>query len=701
MEFRIADTFTDSLARLTNDEQKAVKTTAFDLQMNPAHPGIQLHRIEKSKDNHFWSARVGRDVRLIVHRTAGSFLLCYVGHHDDAYAWAERRKIERHPTTGAAQIVEVRETVREIPTYVTVERSMPEPAPEASAEPVSRPPAPLFDHLTDDDLLGYGVPPDWTEVVLAATDDDVLDIVAHLPAEAAEAVLQLAVGETPAVTPAVSDAADPFEHPDALRRFRTVDGRDELERALDFPWDKWAVFLHPAQRDTVERSFTGPARTAGSAGTGKTVVALHRAVYLATRDESARGLLTTFSDPLARALKDKLRTLVSNRPSIGERLDVEALDAVALRLHRTLIGPPTLVAPETEAQIVADAVANIGTSLSPRFVLAEWRLIVDAWQLQTWDDYRSVPRVGRKARLTQAQREALWPVIEAIRERLAERGLVTMAGVYGALAAHYAAHGHAPYEFVVVDEAQDISVPQLRFLAAMIGEQPDGLFFAGDLGQRIFQPPFSWRGLGVDVRGRSSTLKINYRTSHQIRRRADRLLNPEIEDVDGNVERRDGTTSVFNGPAPAVRTFGSSGEESAFVAEWLGALRREGVAPGEVGVIVRSDDEVERAQDAVTQAGLPFRVLDDQMRLADGHVSIGTMHLAKGLEYRAVAVMACDDEVVPQQARIEDAEDEAAVREVYDTERHLLYVACTRARDFLLVTGSSPGSEFLDDLQGR
>src|SRR5215207_3412356 len=124
MDFRIADTFTDSLARLTNDEQKAVKTTAFDLQVNPANPGMQFHKLDRAKDKNFWSVRVNRDVRLIVHKSAASLLLCYVDHHDDAYDWAERRKIERHPTTGAAQLVEVRERVQEviIPTYVEVSK---------------------------------------------------------------------------------------------------------------------------------------------------------------------------------------------------------------------------------------------------------------------------------------------------------------------------------------------------------------------------------------------------------------------------------------------------------------------------------------------------------------------------------------------------------------------------------------------------
>src|ERR1700722_3549025 len=155
MEFRIADTFTDSLARLTGDEQKAVKTAAFDLQVNPAHPSLQFHRLDKAKDRRFWSIRVSSDVGLIVHRTDTSLLLCYVGHHDNAYQWAERRKLETHPKTGAAQFVEVRETVQEIviPKYVEVEQ-----------RPVGRvaPPKPaLFAAFSEDELLGYGVPAEW------------------------------------------------------------------------------------------------------------------------------------------------------------------------------------------------------------------------------------------------------------------------------------------------------------------------------------------------------------------------------------------------------------------------------------------------------------------------------------------------------------------------------------------------------------
>jgi len=309
MNYRIADTFIDSLARLTGDEQKAVKTTAFDLQMNPASPGHRFHKLDKARDKSFWSVRVGSDLRLIVHKTDAGLLLCYVGHHDKAYEWAERRKLEAHPTTGAAQIVEIRETVQEIlvPKYV-----------DAKVRKPASPPNLLFAKQSDEKLLGYGVPPEWLADVRAATEDSLFAVAEHLPAEASEALLELATGGEPRPTAVAADSATGFDHPDAQRRFRVMAKAEDLERALEFPWEKWTVFLHPDQRDLVERDYAGPARVSGSAGTGKTIVALHRAAYLARQHPDARVLLTTFSDTLANALRTRLRRLLCNEPRLAE-----------------------------------------------------------------------------------------------------------------------------------------------------------------------------------------------------------------------------------------------------------------------------------------------------------------------------------------------------------------------------------------------
>jgi len=234
--------------------------------------------------------------------------------------------------------------------------------------------------------------------------------------------------------------------------------------------------------------------------------------------------------------------------------------------------------------------------------------------------------------------------------------------------------------------------------AAAGGDRPNALFFAGDLGQRIFQQPFSWRALGVDIRGRSRTLRINYRTSHQIRSQADQLLGPQVADVDGVLEDRRGAISVFNGPDPEIRILKNIADERELVRCWLKDQVAEGARPHEISVFVRSAEQLERARLAVEAAEIPFHVLDEHVETTTGHLSIGTMHLAKGLEFRIVVVMACDDEIIPLQERLESVGDDADLEEVYNTERHLLYVACTRARDRLLVTAIAPGSEFLDDL---
>jgi superfamily I DNA/RNA helicase len=717
MEFRIADTFTDSLARLNADEQKTAKTTAFDLQMNPAHPGLSFHKLEKAKDKNFWSVRASGDIRLIVHRTGTSFLLCYVDHHDQAYQWAERRKLETHPKTGAAQLVEIRETIKEItiPKYV-------------EAAPIAKPKPLLFLGVSDNELLGYGVPPEWLGDVRNANEDTLFALAGHLPTESVEALVDRATRVTPQPTteeiplrasgvassasarvhqpraPIPPEAApvskESFEHPDAKRRFRLINNFEELERALDAPWEKWTVFLHPAQRELVERDYNGPARVSGSAGTGKTIVALHRVVHLARKNQDSRLLLTTFSDTLANALKAKMRYLIGNEPRIGERVEIRSITSIAKRLYETNIGKPKFATLQIIRDLVKQAAQDKNESrFSLQFLMTEWQHVVDEWQLDTWEAYRDVTRLGRKTRLKEPQRVIIWSIFERVRAELRQQGLITQSEMFTRLASFYTGNVSLPFDFMVVDEAQDLSIAQLKFLAAVGRLRPDSLFFAGDLGQRIFQQPFSWKALGVDVRGRSTSLRINYRTSHQIRTQADRLLGAELADVDGNVEVRKATVSLFNGEPPKIQVLDTIEHEARAVGDWLLARIGESILPQEIAVFVRSGAELERAKVAVQSANLPFTVLDDKVETARGKVSIATMHLAKGLEFRAVAVMACDDEVIPLQERIETVSDDSDLEDVYNTERHLLYVACTRARDHLLVTSGDEPSEFLDDLR--
>jgi len=694
MEFRIADTFTDALARLPAQDQKAAKTSAFDLQMDPSAPGLQFHRIDKSKDRNFWSIRVNRDIRIIVHKTEASLLLAYVDHHDEAYAWAERRRIEAHPKTGAVQIVEVRERVEEMAPRFHFDR----PVPPVPTKPATAPP--LFARLSRDDLLSTGVPEDWIADVLEANEEKFFEIAPHLPAEAAEALLQYAaVGVLPKPEPA--QAEDPYSHPDALRRFRTVENLDELRQALDAPWEKWAVFLHPSQRQIVDRDFAGPARVAGSAGTGKTVVALHRAVRLAQSAPDARVLLTTFSEPLARALGRKARFLTGESAAVVPRLHVTSLPELASELFQLAFGrKPQIASQELVRSALAKAAEAVGDpKTNMRFIHSEWTHVIEAWQVADAESYSQIPRLGRRNRMGSKQRDRIWPVFAGARQSLGERGLITPAQIFAQVSAHYAGRADKPFTHIVVDEAQDLGVPELRLLAAIAPEGGDSLFFAGDLGQRIFQQPFSWKSLGVDLRGRSTVLKVNYRTSHQIRRAADRLLPSNVRDVDGLEEDRKATVSVFDGPEPMVRHYPTEQAEAGGIAAFLTDRCGAGLSPSDIGVFVRSRAELPRAWLVAKIAGFEARELTERGDEGpERALAIGTMHLAKGLEFKAVVVMACDDEIIPSKSRIDAVADEVELEDVYETERQLLYVSCTRARDRLLITATEPGSEFLSDL---
>ncbi len=408
--------------------------------------------------------------------------------------------------------------------------------------------------------------------------------------------------------------------------------------------------------------------------------------------------MTTFSDTLANALQTKLRRLLGNEPRLGERIDVHSLNAIGLRLYKAHVGQTTIASRDVMRELINEAASAVeGHKFGPHFLLTEWEQVVDAWQLENWEAYRDVVRLGRKTRLPEAHRTVLWSIFERVRAGLKSGQLITRAELFSSLATAISKNKNVVFDFTVVDEAQDISVAHLRFFAALGGGRPNALFFAGDLGQRIFQQPYSWKALGVDIRGRSRTLRVNYRTSHQIRMQADRLLGPVVTDADGNSEDRSDTVSVFNGPPPTIQSFKSEDEETETVGNWIAEQTKASVLPHEFGVFVRSAVQLDRAQAAVKKAGMAFKILDEHVETTSGHVSISTMHLAKGLEFRAVVVMACDDEIIPLQERIETVGDDADLQEVYDTERHLLYVACTRARDDLLVTGVNPASEFLDD----
>ena len=376
---------------------------------------------------------------------------------------------------------------------------------------------------------------------------------------------------------------------------------------------------------------------------------------------------------------------------IVPRITTASFQGIAEQMYQLEHGVRPRIASEAvlRERLAEAAKAAQLKGFSDRFLLSEWINVVDAWGITTFDAYATVQRMGRKSRLGPNQRERLWPVFQAVRSTLAAERYTTWAQVFTGLAEALADRPRKPFAHVILDEAQDLAPAELRFFAALAPAGPDALFLADDMGQRIFQHPYSWSSLGVEVRGRSHTLKICYRTSQQIRQAADHLLPPVLRDVDGLEDERRGIVSVFDGPAPLVETFATGEDEASAVGTAVAGWLADDIAAQEIGIFVRTPDLVARARAA--------------LRTIEGADAITTapMHLAKGLEFRAVVVMACDQGVLPLDDRVADAADEAELDEIYETERRLLYVACTRAREHLLLTGVRPASEYLDDFGSR
>lgn len=679
MQTVIADTFSRSLERLQNDEQALVKQAVFDFHMRPAQPGGSFHRIESARDPGFWSFRVNRDLRLIVHQSPTASTICYVDHHDDAYRWAESRRFEVNPRTRAVQVVEVTERVEEVVRRVTREEE-----------------APVFARFDPEYLLALGVPEAWLPAVRHVGESSVDEVLARLPQEAAERLLELACGQ-PVPVPVGVTTTDPLLHPDARRRFVVVESEEQLRRALEAPWERWVVFLHPLQASVVEAAARGPMLVTGGAGTGKTVVALHRAARLLRAHPGARVLLTTFSKTLAARLNEKMDLLVPADDPARARLEIvhlhklavdrwaEAVDADFVPVHN-----PGLT------RLIEDAARATPSGLDVAFLRAEWDALVDPWVLRTWDAYRAQPRAGRGTPLGARQRQAAWAVFEQVWAGLASLGQSTWSQVCHELAAYLVVSRAVPFDHVVADECQDFGPAELRLLRALAPAGADDLFLCADAGQRIYRRPFTWSAAGIDVRGRSERLRVNYRTTEQIRRFADGFMPPSVDEADGVAGPR-ATVSLLAGPEPEIVAAATVDDEIAAVADWIRRLISQGFRPEEIALFCRTEQLVrDRAQAAIRQSGQAARPLSDDSGAEAAGVGVGTMHRAKGLEFRAVVVMACEAGTVPL-AFVRSQQADEADRELFlEQERNLLYVACTRARERLLITFKGRRSSLLD-----
>ena len=694
--------FLDAFARLPRPQQRGVRSLISRFNADSTAGGLNYERIHAARDRAMRSLRIDQDYRAIVLKPEQGdvHMLLWADKHDAAYTWAARHECRIHAETGALQVYEPRT----------------EPSGEAEAPAVEAPQAaaaepPAFHGLRDRELARLGVPSAMLAEVRTVRDDAELDgMQPRLPLEAYEALFLYLAGESyeqlvlereaPPEPVDTGDFAKALARDDSRGRFVVVEDELELEAMLNAPLERWRVFLHPSQRRLVERQWNGPARVLGAAGTGKTVVAMHRARWLA-RNLPGRGriLFTTFTKNLAADIEHNLRAIC--KPEEVARIKVTNLDRWVARFLRGRRYEFRIVfGREQEAWQTALDQKPSALDVPDAFYDDEWEQVVQAHGVTTLDEYLHVSRVGRGTRLNRGARARAWPVFEEYRTQLAERGLKEVDDAYRDAAALLQDDRDAlDYAAVIVDEAQDMGAQAYRLIRNIVPAGANDLFVAGDGHQRIYGRNKVVLGrCGIDVRGRARKLRLNYRTTEQTRRWAGRLLaGRAIDDLDGGSDDDKGITSLTRGPEPLLRHFENREEQSAFIVAYLKQVQTEDASLRGVCVVARTRRERDAIANALQEHDLPHVALEAgavDTAETDG-VRLATMHRVKGLEFDRVVMASINSDLVPLPIAI-DARGDAVERESAETEeRALVYVAATRAKKELLVLSFDTPSRLL------
>jgi mRNA-degrading endonuclease RelE of RelBE toxin-antitoxin system len=696
----IASDFLKAFARIPRQQQSKVLEFVSLFRENPASPGIHYEKITKAKDPNLRSVRIDQAYRGVVLRPAGDkvFVLLWVDHHDKAYQWAESKTFQIHPETGSLQVVEIATETAATP-------------PVAEAEPERG----LFDDVRNKHLLRLGVPEPMLDRVRAVASEAELDALADtLPQEAYEALFFLSAGysleevfrevdktEAPAAVN-TNDYAAALENEDSKRRFYVVEEEMELKAILNAPLENWRIFLHPSQRKLVERSWKGPVRVLGGAGTGKTVVAMHRAKWLVQnvlRKENDRILFTTFTRNLAADILENLNKICSRE--VLRRIEVVNLDRwVANFLKRSGYRFEIDYGRRTqELWKRAVDMAPADLSLPPSFYREEWERVIQPQGIVSANLYCKARRVGRGVRLNRAARVKIWSVFEEYRTLLDENGIrESDDAMRDARLLLQDRTEVLPYRSVLVDEAQDMGPQAFMLLRQIVAKGDDDLFIVGDAHQRIYRHEVVLGQCGVDIRGRGRRLKINYRTTDETRRWAVSLLkNIKIDDMDGGLDDQKGYKSLMHGDFPAVKHFENFSDEVAAIVTYIQEVAKKEGEMKNVCLVTRTNSLLERYEKAINEKGLEtFRIRRSEAedRTHPG-LRLATMHRVKGLEFDHIIVASLNKGVIPLDTSLNETTDPVVRRQIEQQERALLYVASTRARKAVFVTSYGERSELI------
>lgn len=687
----ISTDFLSAFAVLPKKIQGKVTEFVNKFRNNPKAPGINYEKLG-GIDDKIHSVRIDDAYRGIVVRQeeTGVYLLLWVDHHDEAYAWAKRKRCEVNPQTGAVQVFDVQQVEEKIKKSVKL----------------------LFADVSDSDLIKLSLPEIQLPFVRSLeTKEQFFEAEKVFPHDAFEnltwivegfpvnEVLEM-VAENTASTVKPDSLATALETPESQKSFVIVDGEDELRRIMAEPLEKWRVFLHPSQRKVVQKNFSGPARVLGGAGTGKTVVAMHRAKYLASKlGDKDRILFSTFTANLANDIKENLRKICSVEEM--RRIEVINFDALVSQYLREQGFSAVVKYGEDIQKLWSEAVAEASENLDfdVDFFEEEWNRVAIANEALTVEKYVKAPRVGRGTRLDRKKRLAIWKVFECYINLMRENHVRDANMAMYECSLLLQKNKKAKYAHIVVDEAQDFSDNAFRLIRSFAGEERENdIFIVGDSHQRIYKNKPMLSRCGINIRGRSSYLKVNYRTTEEIRKYAFALLNGiSFDDLDDSFDVGDKCRSLTHGTAPVIQNFKDFDNEFDYIINEIKRLNNEGEALSSICIVARTQKYVDMYSDALNAAGMKVYAIkrnksDD--RSNDG-IRVATMHRVKGLEFKYVFVAAINNGVMPLKSAIKNT-DEISKQESLTSEKCLLYVAMTRAQKGAYITSYGKKSEFIE-----
>jgi superfamily I DNA/RNA helicase/mRNA-degrading endonuclease RelE of RelBE toxin-antitoxin system len=705
----LAPDFLEAFSKLGKQTQAKVRRFMSEFQANPDAPGFNFEKIHAAPEGNLRSVRIDKDYRGIMLKSNqnDAFVFLWVDKHDDAYRWAAGRRVSVHPATGALQVIPVQEQVER--------QEILSPEPQFQTKIIEEHSGPkLFDPFSQDDLFHLGVPEELITLVRSIHNEkQYITVRRRFPDDVAEALGYLAAGfNYQEVLEAIGiddiekqqidteDYGTALENPLSRRNIMVVTSDKDLQDVLDFPLEKWRIFLHPLQRKLVEVNSSGAYRVLGAAGTGKTVVAMHRARYLAEhvflKDEE-RILFTTFNRNLANDIGSNLDKLCPH--AVRQRIDVINIDRWAVRYLEKMKHKVAIIDHHQREELWNDALAHKdpALSLSDVFYQKEWDEIIQYHGIVDLHDYMVVKRIGSGTRLGRLQRKSVWPVFKRYRELLSENHKLEFPDVLR-IAREYLVKekSNASYRAVIIDEAQDMHPEAFKLAKSIVcgtlqETPPNSMYIVGDGHQRIYIKQLKLSSVGIPIIGRSRRLKLNYRTTEETCAYASAILqNIEIDDLDGGIDTMKGYTSLTHGMVPLKIPSKTREVEVKKIIQqidnWVG-IGNDIARFDSICLVARTEKLQKLYQDRLNKNDIPVTIIDKDGEKKEHGLRVATMHRVKGLEFDYIILAAAEKNVLPNPTRIamvsgSEHEMEAAMKQ----ERCLIYVALTRARKGAMIS---------------